>query len=110
MSTVPSEWGFNFVYSGRRSGTYGNRKDGRLMARTHVVIADEVVDAMDRLVGARGRSRFLEEAAREKLARLELETALEETANTVSSARHPEWRSRRSTAAWVRTTRRTEAS
>ena len=65
------------------------------MARTHVVIADEVVDAMDRLVGARGRSRFLEEAAREKLARLELEAALEETANTVSSARHPEWRSRR---------------
>jgi metal-responsive CopG/Arc/MetJ family transcriptional regulator len=80
------------------------------MARTHVVIADEVVDAMDRLVGARGRSRFLEEAAREKLARLELEAALEETANTVGSARHPEWRSRRSTAAWVRTTRRTEAS
>jgi metal-responsive CopG/Arc/MetJ family transcriptional regulator len=80
------------------------------MARTHVVIADEVVDAMDRLVGARGRSRFLEEAAREKLARLELEAALEETAHTVSSARHPEWRDRRSAAAWVRATRRTEAS
>ena len=59
------------------------------MARTHVVIADEVVDAMDRLVGARGRSRFLEEAAREKLARLELEAALEETSNTVSSAATP---------------------
>ncbi|MGQ0825524.1 MAG: hypothetical protein ACT4OX_10960 [Actinomycetota bacterium] len=80
------------------------------MARTHVVIADEVVEAMDRLVGERGRSRFLEEAAREKLARIELEAALQKTANTVSAARHPEWRSRRSTAAWVSKTRRTEAS
>ena len=34
--------------------------------------------------------------------RLELEAALEETAHTVSSARHPEWRDRRSAAAWVR--------
>ena len=42
--------------------------------------------------------------------RLELEAALEETAHTVSSARHPEWRDRRSAAAWVPATRRTEAS
>ncbi len=80
------------------------------MARTHVVLTDEVVAAIDRLVGERGRSRFLEAAAQEKLARIELEAALEDTANTLSTTRHPEWRSRRSTAAWVRKTRRTEAS
>jgi metal-responsive CopG/Arc/MetJ family transcriptional regulator len=80
------------------------------MARTHVVLADDVVEAMDRLVGERGRSRFLEAAAREKLARIELESALEDTTGTVRVARHPEWRDRRSTTAWVRQMRRTEKS
>lgn len=76
------------------------------MARTHVVMADDVMDAVDRLVGERGRSRFLEEAAREKLARVELEQAIEETAGIVGG-RHPEWRNRRATAAWVRSVRET---
>jgi hypothetical protein len=42
----------------------------------HAVIADDVGDAMDRLVGKRGRNRFLETSAREKLARIELEAAV----------------------------------
>ena len=79
------------------------------MARTHVVMADDVMEAVDRLVGERGRSRFLEEAAREKLARIELESALKETSGVVSGD-HPDWRDRRSTAAWVRKVRRTETS
>ncbi len=34
------------------------------MARTHVILNDDdVVDAIDKLVGERGRSRFLEEIA-----------------------------------------------
>ncbi len=49
------------------------------MARTHVVMADEVLEAIDERVGERGRSRFLEEAAREKLMRIELEEALRST-------------------------------
>ena len=80
------------------------------MARTHVVLADEVIEAVDQLVGERGRSRFLEEAAREKLARIALESALKETAGTLNLADHPEWRDRASTASWVRKTRRTEDS
>ncbi len=78
------------------------------MARTHVVMADEVMEAVDRLVGERGRSRFLEEAAREKLARIELESAFKETGGALSGADHRDWRDRASTAAWVRKVRRTE--
>lgn len=52
------------------------------MARTHVVLSDEVMNAIDTHVGERGRSRFLEEAAREKLERLELEQALASTAGS----------------------------
>ena len=40
------------------------------MARTHVVMSDEVLEAIDEVAGQRGRSHFLEEAAREKLERL----------------------------------------
>jgi metal-responsive CopG/Arc/MetJ family transcriptional regulator len=80
------------------------------MARIHVVMADEVMEAVDRLVGERGRSRFLEEAAREKLARIELESALRKTSGVVSLAKHAEWRDRASTAAWVRKVRETEES
>jgi metal-responsive CopG/Arc/MetJ family transcriptional regulator len=81
-----------------------------LVARTHVVMADDVMEAVDRLVGERGRSRFLEEAAREKLARVELEETLRATAGTVSAASHPEWRDRQSTAAWVSSIRKNRSS
>lgn len=78
------------------------------MARTHVVMADEVLEAIDGVVGERGRSRFIEEAAREKLARAELETALRSTKGIAEGKRYPHWRDRSASAAWVREGRRTE--
>ncbi len=78
------------------------------MARAHVVMSEETLREIDRLVGERSRSRFLEEAAREKLERLALAASLEETAGVASD--HPEWRDRRAAADWVRGTRRTEAA
>jgi metal-responsive CopG/Arc/MetJ family transcriptional regulator len=75
------------------------------VARTHVVLDDEVLDAIDRVTGERGRSRFLEEAAREKLARLELERALHATTGKVDRTKHPEWADATATAKWVREVR-----
>ena len=72
------------------------------MARTHVVLDDDVLDAIDSIAGERGRSRFLEEAAREKLARLALERTLKQTAGKVDRKRHPEWAEGKATARWVR--------
>ncbi len=72
------------------------------MARTHVVLEDEVLDAIDAVAGERGRSRFLEEAAREKLARLQLEHTLQETAGKIDRTKHGEWRDAEATAKWVR--------
>lgn len=71
------------------------------MARIHVVMSDEVLAEIDRAIGARGRSRFLEEAAREKLARLELE-ALHATKGIARGKGYEHWRDRSSAAAWVR--------
>lgn len=75
------------------------------MARTHVVLDDQVLDAIDRVAGKRGRSRFLEDAAREKLDRLELERTLLGTAGRVDGSKHAEWADGRAAAKWVRAVR-----
>ena len=78
------------------------------LARTHVVVADDVMEAIDAVVGQRGRSRFLEEAAREKLARMALEESLKATSGMVDAKRHGNWSDRQSTRNWVKGIRRTE--
>lgn len=78
------------------------------MARTHVILSDQVVAAIDEHVGERGRSRFLEEAAREKLERLELEAAIRDGAGVLKEKDYPHWRDQRAINEWVRAQRQTE--
>ena len=78
------------------------------MARAHVVMSDATLREIDRLVGERSRSRFIEEAAREKLERIALSTSLADTAGIARA--YPEWRDRRAAGEWVRGTRRSEAA
>jgi hypothetical protein len=78
------------------------------MARTHVILSDEVIAAIDDRVGERGRSRFLEEAAREKLERLELEAAIRDGAGLLKERDYPHWRDTSTVQEWVRTSRRGE--
>lgn len=80
------------------------------MARTHVILDDDVIEAIDKLVGERGRSRFLERAAREKLERLELDRALASTAGVVKAKDYPEFEDQASINQWVRAQRRTEGA
>lgn len=78
------------------------------MGRTHVILDDEVMSAIDKLVGHRGRSRFLEAAAREKLERSELDRALESSAAIVTSEAYPEFKDQTTINRWVRSQRRSE--
>jgi metal-responsive CopG/Arc/MetJ family transcriptional regulator len=80
-----------------------------VVARTHVVLSDEVLKAVDQVAGKRGRSRFFEEAAREKLERLELAESLEATAGIAGDRSYEHWRDRQAAAAWVRKARSTES-
>lgn len=80
------------------------------MARAHVVMSDEVLNAVDARVGERGRSRFLEEAAKERLARLELGEALEAARGAAKGPAYAHWKDRRTSAAWVRDGRRSGRS
>ena len=76
------------------------------MARTHVILDDEVLKEIDEQVGQRGRSRFLEDAAREKLARIELEAAIRRGAGMLKDKDYPHWRDTESIRNWVRASRR----
>jgi hypothetical protein len=71
--------------------------------RTHVVIPEDVVTAIDAVVGARGRSRFLVEAAERELRRLAQSKALEKAAGAWKRADHPELD--KGAAAWVKSLR-----
>jgi hypothetical protein len=69
--------------------------------RAHVVMSVELVREIDALVGRRGRSQFLEEAAAERLQRLRRVEAFERAIATPTKG-IPEWESRESAEDWVR--------
>ena len=58
--------------------------------RTHVVISEDLVAAIDRVVGKRGRSQFLAQAATLELKRREQLAALEQAAGAWKEGNHPE--------------------
>ncbi len=72
--------------------------------RTHVVIPRELVVQIDMLVGKRGRSRFLVEAASYELKRLRQMKALRGAAGSWKGKDHPELKG--GAAEWVRTLRK----
>jgi len=58
--------------------------------RTHIVIPEPLVTEIDRLVGKRGRSEFLTQAAQKELRRLQQIRALEGVAGAWKDKNHPE--------------------
>jgi len=78
------------------------------VARTHVVMSDEVLEAIDEVAGKRGRSRFLEAAAKASLERVELERAIHDSFGIARGRGYEHWRDRKATEEWVRSVRRTD--
>jgi hypothetical protein len=60
--------------------------------RTHIVIPDRLAQEIDTLVGKRGRSSFLTEAAWKEVRRLRMLNALEEASGSWKDKDHPELR------------------
>jgi hypothetical protein len=58
--------------------------------RTHIVISDQLVSEIDNLVGKRGRSGFLTDAAWREVKRLRMLDALEQATGSWQSKDHPE--------------------
>jgi len=74
------------------------------LKRTHVVFEESLVKDIDRLVGARLRSKFLAEAAQEKLMRYRQIEALRAADGAWKSKDHPELAT--GSAKWVQKLRR----
>jgi Arc/MetJ-type ribon-helix-helix transcriptional regulator len=68
--------------------------------RTHVVLSDELVEDIDRLVGSRQRSSFITKAAEKELMRLRQIEALKAAAGAWKDKDHPELK--HGSANWVR--------
>ena len=70
--------------------------------RMHIVVPDDVIEEVDRLVGRRRRSAFFAEAARERLRRERLRETMKEAAGILKAKDYPEWETPQKVAAWVR--------
>jgi len=68
-------------------------------ARIHIVIPENLAREIDRMVGKRGRSKFLTQAAEQELKRLRMLQALKRAAGSWKDKDHPELR--RGAARWV---------
>jgi hypothetical protein len=75
------------------------------MTRTHVVMPKETIRVIDDLVGRRARSRFLAEAAEEKLRRFRQQRALRKVAGSLKDIDIPGWETPEAASAWVATSR-----
>jgi hypothetical protein len=69
--------------------------------RTHVVIPTETVRVIDDLVGRRARSKFLAEAAEEKVRRLRQLRAIRAVAGSLKDVDTPGWETPEAAVAWV---------
>ncbi|MFW6118631.1 MAG: hypothetical protein ACOC6R_03970 [Chloroflexota bacterium] len=75
--------------------------------KAHLVFPEELLQAIDKLVGKRGRSKFVVEATRKELKRVQFLQALQEAAGSWKDENHPEL-VEKGTYQWVREQREAE--
>jgi hypothetical protein len=73
--------------------------------KTHLIFPEELLKAIDKLVGKRKRSKFVAEVVTKELKKRQLEEALEKAAGAWKDEDHPELK-KRGTYQWVRDLRR----
>lgn len=77
------------------------------MARTHIILPDELLEQLDEFVGKRKRSEFIADATEKELKRQRRIEAARRAAGSLRDAdTPPEWTNSESAAEWVRSIRR----
>jgi len=76
-------------------------------AKAHLVFPEDLLESIDKLVGKRKRSKFVVEAARKELKRIQFLQALQEAAGAWRDEDHPEL-VEKGTYQWVREQRQEE--
>ena len=72
----------------------------RMAVRTNLLLPEDVVEALDRVAGPRGRSRYVTEAVRERIRRDERAAAMREAAGSWRD--HPLFPTSEAVLEWVR--------
>jgi len=75
--------------------------------KTHLIFPGELLEAIDKLVGKRKRSKFVAEVVKKELKRRQLEIVLEKAAGAWKEEDHPEFK--KSVYRWVRSLRKETA-
>ena len=75
--------------------------------KAHLIFPEDLLQAIDKLVGKRGRSKFVVEATRKELKKIQLLQALQEAAGSWKDENHPELKEK-GTYQWVRDQRELE--
>ncbi len=70
--------------------------------RRSVVLSRVLLEEVDRLAGKDNRSKFIEEAVKEKIGRERLKHALDVAAGALDPADYPDWNTPEKVSAWVR--------
>ncbi len=74
--------------------------------RTHVLLSEAALEGIDKRVGKRGRSKFIEALVLRELAKNELLEATKAIAGSLADVEVPGWETEESTDEWVRAQRR----
>ena len=77
-------------------------------APTNLTLPVDLVAQVDAIAGARGRSRFIEEATRAAIRREQLRTMHASVAGSLKAGDYPQWATSDDVVAWVRASRSEE--
>ncbi len=75
--------------------------------KAHLIFPEDLLQAIDKLVGKRGRSKFVVEATRKELKKIQFLEALREAAGSWKDENHPEFKEK-GAYQWVRDQREME--
>lgn len=78
------------------------------LMRTHIVIPRDLIESIDKTVGRGSRSRFLTEAAEEKLARVRRLGAFNKVVGSLKDVAIPGWETSEGAAEWVSASRKAD--
>lgn len=76
--------------------------------RTHIVVPDELIQSLDKLVGPRSRSRFFVEAAEERMVKMKRAKVAKKLAGSLAHLSITGWETSKETAKWVHNSRKAD--
>ena len=85
---------------------YPIKSDDTTSVRTHIVMPEKVIRQLDRLVGSRGRSKFVVEAVVARISHIKLQQVASKVAGSLRDTPISGWETGENASAWVREQRR----